>query len=272
MKVQNIIIWAWITWITIAQQLAEKNEEVLIIEKRSHIWWNCFDYYNEYWILVHKYWPHIFHTNYEDVRHYLNRFTKFNTYQHKVLWFVDWQLISIPFNIESLYKTFGIRLAEKIEDTLLQFVNYWQRISILELKQLAQKHNNKYLKILADFIFEKIFKNYTIKQWGIKPENIKHEVLKRVPILFSKDWRYFQDKYQWMPTNWYTAMFKKMLNYPNIKILLNTDYKEIIRYLEYKRLIYTWPIDYFFDYKYGKLDYKKHYINLKHLIKNYFNL
>ncbi len=257
MKVTNLIVWAWISWIVLAQKLAESGEDVLIIERRKHIGWNCYDYYDENWILVHQYWPHIFHTNYEDVWKYVNKFTEFINYQHKVLWFIDWKFAPIPFNFESLYILISLEYAKEIEKTLLKYYSYNSRVSILELKEKAKEVWDNNLKFIANYVFEKIFKNYTIKQWWIKPEEIDLEVLKRVPILISKDWRYFQDKYQWMPKYWYTKMFETMLNNPRIKILLNTDYKEVINQIEYKKMFYTWPIDYFFNYKYWKLEYRK---------------
>ena len=258
MKIQNLIVWAWLSGIVLAQRLAEKWEQALIVEKRNHIWWNCYDYYDENWILIHKYWPHIFHTNFKDVRDYVNRFSEFTNYQHKVLWFVDWNLIPIPFNLKSLYKSFSYKLAEKLEETLLKYYEYNSRVSIMELREKAKKENNKELSLLAEYIFEKVFKNYTIKQWQISAEDINPEVLKRVPVIISKDDRYFpHNKYQWMPKYWYTNMFKKMLDNKNIKVLLNTDYKDIISEIKYEKLYFTWPIDEFFNFKYWKLDYKK---------------
>jgi len=258
MKVKNLIVWAWLLGIVLAERLAnDLNEEVLIIEKRVHIWWNCYDYYDKNWILVHKYWPHIFHTNYEDVWKYINKFTEFNNYQHKVLWFIDWKLAPIPFNLESLYTLISKEYAKEIEKSLLKHYTYNSRVSINELREKAKETWDKNLEFIANYIFEKIFKNYTIKQWWINPEEINPEVLKRVPILISKDPRYFQDKFQWMPKKWYTEMMKKMLESKNIKIMLNTDFKDIKGKIEYERLIFTWPIDEYFEYKYWKLDYKK---------------
>ena len=270
MKIKNLIIWAWLSWVVLSQKLAEKWEEVLIIEKRNHIWWNCYDYYDENWILVHKYWPHIFHTNYEDVWKYVNKFSNFTNYQHKVLWFIDGKLAPIPFNLESLYILISKEYAKKIENSLLKYYSYNSRVSINELKQKAKETWDKNLEFIADYIFEKIFKNYTIKQWWIKPEEINPEVLKRVPILISKDPRYFQDKFQWMPEKWYTEMMEKMLESKNIKVMLNTDFKEIKNKIEYKRLIFTWAIDEYFDYKYWKLDYKKTLYKLETIDKKEF--
>lgn len=258
MHYQNIIVWAWISGITIAQQLAEQWEKCLIIEKRNHIGGNCYDYYDENGILVHKYGPHLFHTNFEDVWNYLNRFTKFNNYQHRVLWYIDGNLVPIPFNLNSLYWVFSQEYAKKLESTLLQFFNYNDKVTIQELRDKAQEENNEELQFIADYIFEKVFKNYTIKQWQITPEEIDPNVLKRVPIMISRDDRYFPwHKFQWQPIGWYTQMFEKMVDSPLISIMLNTDYKDIIDQLSYNKLIITSPMDEYFGYKYGKLEYKK---------------
>lgn len=258
MKIKNLIVWAWLTWITIAQRLAEKGEETVIIEKRNHIWWNCFDYYDENWILIHKYWPHIFHTDLEDVWEYCNKFTEFTNFQHKVLTFVDSNLIPIPFNLNSIYLSFSQEFAKKIEDTLLKYYDYWTKISITELREKAKAEKNKELNFIAEFIFEKVFKNYTIKQREITAEEINPDVLKRVPIVISRDNRYFpHNKFQWMPINGYTKMFEKMINSKNIRIFLNTNFRDIIKDIEYEKIYFTWSIDDFFDYKHWKLEYKK---------------
>lgn len=257
MKIQNLIVWSGPSGIVLAQRLAEKWEEVLIIEKRGHFGWNCYDFYDENWILIHKYWPHIFHTNYKDVWEYVNKFTRFTNYQHKVVWFIDGKIAPIPFNLDSLYALISKEFATDIEKSLLKYFSYGQKVSIIELREKAKEVSDKNITFIADFVFEKIFKNYTIKQWGIGADEIDQNVLKRVPILISKDDRYFQDTYQWMPEFGYTKMFENMLNNKHIKILLNTDYKDIIEDIQFENLFFTWPIDEYFWYKYGKLDYRK---------------
>lgn len=258
MKTKNLIIGAGPSGIVMAQRLAEKWEKVLIVEKRPHIWGNCYDYFDENGILIHKYGPHIFHTDHDEVWEYLNRFTEFTNFQHKVLAWVDSNLIPVPFNFNSIEQSFPRELVQSLEKTLLQFFPYWSKISITELREKALKENNKELLFIADYIFEKVFKNYTVKQWGISAEDINENVLKRVPVVMSRDNRYFpHNKYQGMPKAGYTKMFEKMLDSQNIKILLNTDYKDVIQEVEYGKLYFTGPIDEYFDYKYWKLDYRK---------------
>lgn len=258
MEFKNIIVWAGLSGITIAQILAERGQESLIIEKRNHIWWNCYDYFDENGILIHKYWPHIFHTDLEDVWNYVNRFSNFTNYQHEVIWLVDGNLIPIPFNLNSIYSSFSHKLAKEIEEKLLEHFEYNSKVSINELREKAKQTWQKQLQFLADYIFEKVFKNYTLKQWWISADEINPQVLKRVPVVISKDNRYFpHNKYQWMPTLWYTKMLEKMLDSPKNKILLNTNYKEVINNITYENLYITWPIDEYYDYKYWKLEYRK---------------
>lgn len=258
MKKTNLIVWAGITWIVLAQRLAEKWEQVKIIEKRNHIGWNCYDYIDDNEIIIHKYGPHIFHTDMEDVWSYLNQFSVFTDFEHKVLGSVDGKLVPIPFNLNSLYLSFPENQARWIEESLLKYYAYGSKISIVELRKKAKEINDLNLSFIADYIYEKIFKNYTIKQWWITADDINENVLKRVPVVIGHDDRYFpHNRFQWMPERWYTKMFEKMLSDPKIDIALNTNFWENINRNEFHRIFFTWPIDEFFAYKYGKLDYRK---------------
>jgi UDP-galactopyranose mutase len=258
MSTKNLIIGAWPSGITLAQRLAEKWERVQIIEKRSHIGGNCYDYLDEHGILIHQYGPHIFHTNHEEVWNYLSRFTEFTNFEHKVLGSVDGKLIPIPFNLNSLSISFSEEQAKSIEESLLKYYEYGSKVSIVDLRKKAKEENDANLSFIADYIYEKVFKNYTIKQWGITAEEINEDVLKRVPVVIGHDDRYFpHNKFQWMPRVWYTKMFEWMLDSENIHITLDTDYKDVLSHMTYDRLFFTWPIDEYFGYKYGKLEYRK---------------
>jgi len=266
MKVKNLIVWSGLSWITLAQCLSERGEDVLIIEQRNHIGGNCYDYYDENGILVHKYGPHIFHTDIEEVRQYVNRFSHFTNYQHQVLWLVDGNLVPIPFNLNSIYLSFSQGYAASLEKTLLKYFSYNAKVTIWELRGKSESENDKNLSFLADYIFEKVFKHYTMKQRWISADEIDPNVMKRVPIVISRDNRYFpHHKYQGMPEKWYTRMFEKMLDHPKIKIMLNTKYSDIKNEIQFDTLYFTWSIDEYFDYKYGKLWYRKTLYDLETL-------
>jgi len=255
-----LIIGSGFAGSVIAERIANVlGKRVLIVEKRNHIGGNCYDFKDENGIIVHKYGPHIFHTNFKEVWDYLSHFTDWIYYQHKVLGFINGKLVPIPFNLNSLYELMPLKLAEGLEEKLINNFGYNKEIPILGLR----KTDDKDLKFLADFIYEKVFLHYTEKQWGIKPEEIDPLVTARVPVVISRDDRYFQDKYQGIPKDGYTKMFEKMLK--NIEVQLNTDFKEIKDKIKYDLLIYTGPIDEFFDYKYGKLDYRDLKIEFKTL-------
>ena len=273
-----LIIGSGITGITLAERFASKGKKVLIIEKRNHIGGNCYDFKDENGIIVHKYGPHIFHTNYKEVWDYLSNFTEWHLYHHKVLAFVDGKKIPIPFNLNSLYEVFSPFLARRLEEKLLSKYKYGAKVPILELR----KTDDQDLKFLANYIYEKIFVNYTAKQWGRKPEEIDPEVTARVPVVITKDDRYFTDKYQGVPKEGYTKIFKRMLAHPNIKILLNTDFKEVLKVdLESKKIyflgqefkgkvIFTGMIDELFDYKFGVLPYRSLNLKFETIEKEYF--
>lgn len=252
MKNRILIIGAGITGITLAERFASLGNKVLLIEKRNHIGGNCYDYKDSNGILIQKYGPHIFHTDYQEVWDYLSKFSDWIYYHHRVLGFIDGKFVPIPFNLNSLYKLLSSRSAKRFEEKLVDKFGYNKKISILELI----KTEDKDLKFLADFIYEKVFLHYSEKQWGLKPEEIDSLVTERVPVVISRDDRYFQDKYQGIPIDGYTKMFKKMLKNKNIKIKLNIDLKEVKDKIKYDLLFYTGPIDEFFGYKYGKLDYR----------------
>jgi UDP-galactopyranose mutase len=261
--IDYVIIGAGLAGVVMAERIATQlNKKVIIIEKRNHIGGNCFDFKDENNILIHKYGPHLFHTNNKEVIDYLSQFTQWDIYNHEVLAYIDGIKVPIPFNINTLYKVFPQSKAKALEDKLLQTYAYNSKIPILELK----KSTDKDLQFLADFVYEKIFVNYTAKQWGMKPEDMDEAVTARVPIFVGRDNRYFNDSYQMLPKNGYTNMIQNMLNHKNIKLMLNTDFKEVC-YLKDEdfylfgskfqgQVIYTGQIDELFDYKFGDLPYR----------------
>ena len=253
---KNLIAGCGLSGAVIARLLADIGEKVLVIDRKNHIAGNIYDYKDENGIYIHKYGSHIFHTNNEKVWEFLNRFTSFNTYMHKVVALIDGIETTIPFNINTLYDVFPKSLAKRLEEKLLNKFEYNTKVPILEF----QKQDDNDLKFLADYIYEKVFLHYTAKQWGKNPDEIASAVTARVPVHVSKDDRYFQDKYQGIPLNGYTKMVENILNHPNIEVKLNTDFKEFAsenqEELKNFRIFYTGSIDEFFDYKYGELPYR----------------
>lgn len=249
MYYKYVVVGAGLAGLTMAERIAnELNEKVLLIEKRGHIGGNVFDSYNEDGILIHNYGPHIFHTNDKGVYDYLSKFTAWNDFWHRVLTYVDGNLIPMPITVETINKLYNLNLScEEVEEFLKH-----KAIAMDEIKTSRDVALSK----VGEDIYQKFFENYTKKQWGIDPAEIDTSVISRIPIRYNRDTRYFNDKYQGMPKYGYTKMCEKMIENKNIKVLLNTDYKEVIDDITYDALIYTGPTDEFYDYKYGKLSYR----------------
>ena len=253
MKFDWVVVGAGLTGATFAERIAcKRGETVLLIDQRDHIAGNAWDEFNESGILEHKYGPHIFHTNSKEVWGYLSQFTEWRPYFHKVLASVDGMLIPLPFNLNSIEMLFPDILSKRIIDKLINIYGFGSRIPILKLKEAEDED----LIFLANFVYKNIFENYTKKQWGLSPEDLLPSVTARVPILISRDDRYFQDEYQAMPLHGYGAMVRRMLNNPNIHILLKTKWQDIKSSIDYKSMIFTGPIDEYFQYKYGELPYR----------------
>lgn len=259
-----LIVGAGYAGSVLAERIASQlNKKVLIVDKRNHIAGNAYDYYNEEGILVHKYGPHIFHTNSKKVIDYLSQFTEWRPYFHRVLAIVEGEKVPVPFNLNSIYRLFPKKFAEKLEEDLTKNFGYGKKIPILKLRETTITN----LKWLADYIYDNVFYGYTLKQWDLKPEELDASVTSRIPVYISRDNRYFQDIYQQIPINGYTKMFERMLNHKNIKILLQTDYKEIADDIKFDKIIYTGPIDEYFDYMYGELPYRSLEFEFKTLEK-----
>jgi UDP-galactopyranose mutase len=247
-----LIVGAGFTGAVLAERIAtELDQTVLVIDRRDHIGGNACDF-RENGLLVHRYGPHIFHTGSQRVWRYLSRFTEWRPYFHRVLAAIDGQLVPVPFNLNSILALFPPGMADRLCDTLVQRFGFGQKVPILKLR----KEQEPDLRFLADYVYARVFEGYTLKQWGMRPEELGPGVTARVPVLISRDNRYFQDYYQGMPRDGYSALFERVLSHPNIRVELCTAYDNAIDPVCFDRLIFTGPIDEFFRYHHGRLPYR----------------
>lgn len=245
-----LIVGAGYAGSVLAERLAtQANKRVLIIDRRSHIGGNAYDHYNEEGILVHRYGPHIFHTNSERIFDYLSQFTDWRPYEHRVLAHVDGMLLPIPINRTTVNRLYGLNLQTEAECEAFF-------VSRAEPKEHCRTSEDVVVSKVGRELYEKFFRGYTRKQWGMDPSELDAQVTARIPVRCNTDDRYFTDTFQVMPLHGYTRLFERMLSHPNIKIMLNTDYREIRRVIPYRELIFTGPIDEYFDYRFGKLPYR----------------
>lgn len=250
-----LIVGAGFAGSVLAERLATvAGKKVLLIDKRPHIGGNAYDCYNDDGILIHKYGPHIFHTNSRDVFDYLARFTEWRPYEHRVLASVDGQYLPIPINLDTINKLYGLNL------TSFEVEKFFE--SVAEAVPAIRTSEDVVVSKVGRELYEKFFRNYTRKQWGLDPSELDKSVTSRVPTRTNRDDRYFTDTYQAMPLHGYTRMFERMLAHPNIKVMLNTDYREIQHEVQFREMIYTGPVDEFFDFRYGKLPYRS--LQFKH--------
>jgi UDP-galactopyranose mutase len=221
---------------------------VLVVDRRSHIGGNAYDEYDDSGILIHRYGPHIFHTNSREVFEYLSNFTEWRPYEHRVKASVDGQLVPMPINLDTINQLYNMNLSSQ---ELEQFF-----ASVAEPIEHVRTSEDVVVSKIGRALYEKFFRGYTRKQWGLDPSQLDAMVTARVPVRTNRDDRYFTDSYQAMPKRGYTRLFENMLDHTNIKVLLNCDYREVQSFVPYRKLIFTGPVDEYFGYRYGKLPYR----------------
>jgi len=244
-----LVVGAGFAGSVIAERLAaDADKRVLIIDRRNHVGGNAYDHYDDAGLLVHRYGPHIFHTNSQAVFEYLSRFTAWRRYEHRVKASVDGQLLPIPINLDTINALYGLTLtAFDVEDFFAKVAEPVERIRTSEDVVVSR---------VGRELYTKFFRNYTRKQWGLDPSELDASVTARVPTRTNRDDRYFLDTYQAMPKHGYTRMFERMLDHPNIHVLLNADYRDVVDVVPHREVVFTGPVDEFFDYRYGKLPYR----------------
>ncbi|HEV2566157.1 MAG TPA: UDP-galactopyranose mutase [Microvirga sp.] len=244
-----LIVGAGFAGSVLAERLAtERNERVLLIDRRPHIGGNAYDRYDDDGLLIHQYGPHIFHTNSKQIFDYLSRFTEWRFYEHRVLAEVDGMLVPIPINLDTVNKLYGLNLtSEQLQDW---FAERAEQIGEIKTSE------DVVVSVVGRELYEKFFRGYTRKQWGLDPSELDKSVTSRVPTRTNRDDRYFTDEFQFMPKHGYTRMFEKMVSHPNIHIMTQTEYDDVKNVVPHRRVIYCGPIDEYFNFQFGKLPYR----------------
>lgn len=244
-----LIVGAGFAGSVLAERLASRRDEkVLVVDRRNHIGGNAYDRYNEDGLLIHQYGPHIFHTNSETIFEHLSQFTAWRPYEHRVLASVDGMLLPIPINLDTVNRLYGLDLtSEQLEAWFAERAEPVGEIRTSEDVVVSR---------VGRELYEKFFRGYTRKQWGVDPSELDKSVTARVPTRTDRDDRYFGDKFQFMPRDGFTRMFERMLSHPNIHIMTQTDFREIRDVIPHRRLIYSGPIDEYFGFRFGRLPYR----------------
>jgi UDP-galactopyranose mutase len=244
-----LVVGAGFAGSVIAEQMARRcGKKVLVVDRRPHIGGNAYDHLDANGLLIHKYGPHIFHTNSGEVFSYLSRFTKWRNYEHRVLASVAGKLVPVPINLDTVNRLYDLNLSEA---ELEEFFR-----SRAEAIESIRNSEDVVLSRVGRDLYEKMFRGYTRKQWGLDPSQLDAQVTARIPVRLNRDDRYFTDVHQAMPLNGFTRMFENMLDHPRITLELGVDYREAVKKASYREIIYSGPIDEFFQYRFGKLPYR----------------
>ncbi|TMM07885.1 MAG: UDP-galactopyranose mutase [Actinobacteria bacterium] len=249
-RYDTLVVGAGYAGSIMAERLASCcGQSVLVIDRRDHIAGNAYDYVDDHGVTVHAYGPHIFHTNAERVVEYLSRFTDWRPYEHRVLANVDGQLLPIPINRTTVNQLYGLDL--ETDDDVDAFYN--ERAEPIDLVKTSE---DAVVARVGRDLYERFFRGYTRKQWERDPSELHASVCARIPLRTNTDDRYFTDWHQAMPADGYTAMFRRILDHPNIEVSLGVDFFEVRDEIDYGHLVYTGPVDRYFDYRFGALPYR----------------
>ncbi|TAM03960.1 MAG: UDP-galactopyranose mutase [Paraburkholderia sp.] len=248
MKYDFVIVGAGFAGAVCAERLATGGQRVLVIDRRDHIGGNAFDRTDEHGVLIHPYGPHIFHTGSRRIFEYLSRFTDWRFYEHRVQAHIDGNLYPIPINRTTINTLYNLDLNEQETADYLA--------SVREARERLTTSEDVVLSSVGRDLCERFFRGYTLKQWGLDLSELSAGVAARIPTRTNDDDRYFTDAFQFMPAQGYTTMFGRMLDHPNIEVRLSTDFLLLRSIIEYDRVVYTGPIDAYFDYRFGKLPYR----------------
>ncbi|MBF0343819.1 MAG: UDP-galactopyranose mutase [Nitrospirae bacterium] len=269
MAIDVLIVGAGISGCVLAERFASvAQKKVLVIDKRDHIGGNCYDFIDDAGILIPLYGPHMFHTSYENVWQYISRFTKWLPYQHRVKCYVDGLIVPFPVNITTVNMLFNLNMTS--EEEMIR----WLKDNTEDIKD-PQTSEDLALMRVGRVLYEKFYKNYTFKQWDKWPYELDASLFNRIPVRTDFNDRYFADKYEGTPQEGYTSIFQKMLHHKNINVMLNVDYFNEVEIIKrdignYRILIFTGPIDAFFDYKFGRLQYRSLEFEYETLDLEYF--
>ena len=248
MKIDVLVVGAGFSGAVVAERLADHGLTTLVIDKRFHIGGNAYDKIDKNGVLIHPYGPHIFHTNSVRIANYLSQFTEWRPYEHRVLAKVNGQLLPIPINIDTVNRLYGLELTE---DSIQSFYD-----QVREPREKIRTSEDVVISTVGRDLYEKFFRGYTLKQWGLDPSMLSASVAARVPTRTNYDDRYFTDSFQNMPLDGYTCLFQRLLDHTNIRVDVGVDFFSLRDKIEAKHVVYTGPIDAYFDYCYGKLPYR----------------
>lgn len=265
MKVDVLVVGAGFAGSVAARLLAEQGKTVLVLEQHRYVAGHCHDYRNEAGITCHMHGPHIFHTVNKEVWDFVNRFTEFRHFQHRVLSFAEGKLIPFPINLDTLNMVFGTSLTTNEVHEFLR-----AEVARAKFDNPPKNFRDAVVSQVGDRLYSLFFKNYTAKQWGRDPELISAEVAKRIPVRENRDDRYFSDRYQGIPLSGYTGLVERILDHPKIMLMLGCDYFAMKQEFEPELTVYTGELDRFFDYVHGKLEYRSLDIQMKTLDQEWY--